>query len=137
MPPAPMRAWGAPARAVGEKKGLTGSITMYYRRGDECFDEDSSVKRNKPEVLSFKVDAALLDAMHGLPNRSDFIRNAIQAALDSTCPLCKGTGILSPNQKRHWETFSEDHSVKECADCNEMVLVCTKRPRRRTRAASR
>ena len=92
------------------------------------------MKKNKADVLTFKVDAALLEAMQGIPNRSEFIRNAIQAALDSTCPLCMGTGILSPGQKRHWDALAEDHSVTECGDCNEMVLVCTKKPSKRTTA---
>jgi hypothetical protein len=95
------------------------------------------VKKTKADVLTFKVDAALLDAMQGIRNRSEFIRNAIQAALDSTCPLCMGTGILSPNQKKHWDTFAQDHSVTECAECNEMVLVCAKTPRKRTSARTR
>jgi hypothetical protein len=101
--------------------------------------EETPVKKNKADVLTFKVDAALLDAMQGIPNRSEFIRNAIQAALDSTCPLCMGTGILSPNQKKHWDAFAKDHSVTECADCNEMVLVCANTPKRsaRTRASEK
>ncbi len=92
----------------------------------------STMRKNKPEVLSFKVDASLLAAMKGIPNRSEFIRNAIQAALDSTCPLCMGTGILTPNQKKHWSTFAEDHSLKECSECNEFYLVCANKPKRRS-----
>jgi hypothetical protein len=86
--------------------------------------------KKKAEVLTFKADASLLDAMKGIPNRSEFIRSAILAALDSACPLCVGTGILSPNQKKHWDAFARDHAVEECADCNELILVCDKRTRR-------
>ncbi len=89
------------------------------------------MKKHKDEVLTFKADASLLDAMRGVPNRSAFIRNAIQAALDSTCPLCMGTGILTPNQKKHWDLFAKDHSVAECDDCNELILVCGKQPKPR------
>ena len=53
-----------------------------------------------------------------------FIRAAVLAALDSTCPLCKGSGILSPNQQKHWDQFSRKHSIRECHDCNEFHLVC-------------
>jgi len=82
----------------------------------------------KSEVISFKVDESLREAMSGIPNRSDFIRNAVVAALESSCPLCKGTGVLSPQQKRHWDEFAEDHRVKECRKCHEFYLVCDKRP---------
>ena len=89
------------------------------------------MRKQKHEVLTFKADASLLDAMRGIRNRSDFIRNAIQAALDSTCPLCMGTGILTPNQKTHWDSFAKDHAVAECDDCNELILICAKRPKQR------
>jgi len=89
------------------------------------------VKHNKEQVLTFKADESLLDAMKGVANRSEFIRGAILAALDSACPLCKGTGILTPNQKKHWDTFARDHAVEECGDCNEIHLVCANKPKRR------
>lgn len=92
-------------------------------------------KRNKEQVLTFKADESLLEAMKGVRNRSEFIRRAIQAALESTCPLCMGTGILSPNQKKHWDSFAKDHTVRECADCNETILVCGNKPVRHTRAS--
>jgi len=53
-------------------------------------------------VISFKVDAALAEEIRQLPNRSDFIRKAILAAMENTCPLCQGTGIITPEQKPHW-----------------------------------
>lgn len=80
--------------------------------------------RQKSEIVSFKAEAALLEALRGLPNRSEFIRAALVAALDGACPLCKGTGILSPAQRTHWELFARDHQVRECADCHELHLVC-------------
>ncbi len=59
----------------------------------------------KSEIITFKADRALLQAMQGLPNRSEFIRSAVLAALDSACPLCRGTGILSAPQRQHWSTL--------------------------------
>lgn len=80
--------------------------------------------RKKSEIITFKVDETLIEAMRGIENRSGFIRAAILAALDSTCPLCGGSGILTPNQRDHWQTFCRDHSLTECADCHELHLVC-------------
>jgi len=78
----------------------------------------------KHEIITFKADASLLKAMRGVANRSEFIRSAVLAALENVCPLCKGSGILSPDQREHWEAFSADHSVEECRDCHELHLVC-------------
>lgn len=78
----------------------------------------------KQEIITFKVDEPLREAMRHIPNRSEFIRAAILAALDSVCPLCEGTGILTPDQRRHWDTFVENHTLEECADCHAVHLVC-------------
>lgn len=83
--------------------------------------------RSKTEVISFKADAELLKALSGLSNKSEFIRTAILAALDSTCPLCAGTGTLTPNQMRHWNELATDHSLEECEHCRETRLVCGNR----------
>lgn len=80
----------------------------------------------KHEIITFKADEALRDALKGMPNRSEFIRDAILAALDSACPLCKGTGVLSPRQMDHWKEFTSDHVLAECGDCHELRLVCTR-----------
>ena len=93
--------------------------------------------RRQDEIITFKADESLLAAMKGIRNRSEFIRSAIMAALDSTCPLCGGTGILTPEQKKHWDTFTVDHSVEECKDCHEVHLVCANAPARRARKQSR
>ncbi|NQT20763.1 MAG: CopG family transcriptional regulator [Planctomycetes bacterium] len=91
------------------------------------------MKKTKQEIITFKVDEALLEALTGIPNRSEFIRTAILNALDSACPLCNGTGVLTPNQRDHWATFSADHSVEKCGDCHEFRLVCARQSRRRAR----
>ncbi len=51
-------------------------------------------------LVAFKVDddlAAVLDAM---PNKSEFIRAAIQARLAEVCPTCGGTGVKPHSKKR-------------------------------------
>ena len=80
--------------------------------------------KRKAEVITFKVDEALAHALAGLPNRSEFIRAAILNALDNACPLCRGIGILTPNQKRHWEAFAEHHQIHECDECHEFHITC-------------
>ena len=82
--------------------------------------------KKKDSVITLKVNEDLLDVIKHIPNRSEFIRAAIMAALDSICPLCNGTGMLTPKQKEHWEDFSQNHAVKQCDDCNEFFLACMK-----------
>lgn len=82
------------------------------------------MSKSKPEVISFKADESLVKALNNIPNRSQFIRAAVLAALDNTCPLCQGTGILSPEQRKHWERFSRTHTLAECHTCQALHLVC-------------
>ena len=84
----------------------------------------SAADRRKEEVITFKVGEDLADALAGMPNRSDFIRRAILAALGNACPLCGGTGSLTISQMRHWEEFTTQHRVEFCEECHEARLVC-------------
>ncbi|MGD9817071.1 MAG: ribbon-helix-helix domain-containing protein [Desulfomonilaceae bacterium] len=85
------------------------------------------MKNQKQEIITFKVPESLRNAMKGIPNRSEFIRHAVLAALGSICPLCRGTGVLLPHQKNHWDQFSVDHRLEECDACHAMHLVCSNR----------
>jgi len=82
------------------------------------------VSIKKQEIIAFKVDKALAEALGRLPNRSEFIRAAILSALKNSCPLCQGTGLLSPEQKRHWESFLHSHTLNTCDECQAVHLVC-------------
>ncbi len=92
---------------------------------------------HKDSVLTFKADPDLAAALRALPNRSDFIRSAVLAALDSTCPLCSGSGILSPKQKEHWEKLRGTHHIARCADCQEFVMVCDRHAPQHTHRSTR
>ncbi len=83
------------------------------------------MKNAKSEVITFKVDAALSEALKDIPNRSRFIRSAVLAALDNICPLCQGAGFLTPGQKQHWDSFAEGHTIRRCHDCHEIYLTCS------------
>ena len=78
----------------------------------------------KQGIVTFKVDDGLFEVIKDIPNRSEFIRNAILSALGNICPLCNGTGILTPNQRNHWDEFCSNHEVQTCQDCSERHLVC-------------
>jgi len=86
------------------------------------------MKGNRQEIITFKVDAFLLDSLKDMPNRSEFIRSALLTALGSACPLCGGAGVLNAHQKAHWEEFRKSHSVQRCGKCQQLRLVCTSGP---------
>ena len=81
-------------------------------------------QRHKDEVITFKVDPDLAEVLRRIPNRSQFIRSAVLNSLDHICPLCQGLGILSPDQKQHWQDFTEHHGITECSTCGSVHLVC-------------
>lgn len=82
------------------------------------------MSKQKSDIITFKADDSLVEALRQIPNRSEFIRSALLTALENMCPLCQGRGALTPAQKRHWEEFMRDHTVEECTDCHEVHLVC-------------
>lgn len=82
--------------------------------------------KKKQSIVTFKVNEDLLAVIRDIPNRSEFIRAAIMTALENVCPLCSGSGLLTPKQKEHWESFSRDHALKRCDDCQEIFIECTR-----------
>lgn len=79
---------------------------------------------HKDEVITFKVDAALAEALKGIANRSEFIRQAVLQALKHECPLCHGNGTLTANQMKHWVEFTRTHTVQVCDVCGETHIEC-------------
>lgn len=82
------------------------------------------VKPKDIEVITFKVDQSLAKLMRGIENRSEFIRAAILQAMDNVCPFCRGSGVLTPHRKKHWDELSKHHDMKECKECESDVFVC-------------
>ena len=78
----------------------------------------------KTDLITFKVEPSLAALIDHLPNKSEFIRKAILAALTNTCPLCQGLGVLTPEQREHWELFTKRHKVERCGDCDAVHLEC-------------
>jgi hypothetical protein len=78
-------------------------------------------KPNK-QIVAFKVEpdlAALLDAM---PNKSEFIRNAVARQLSTACPLCRGTGIAPfTGVSDELTRLVQQHPLCVCAGCGVKV----------------
>jgi len=80
--------------------------------------------RQKEEMITFKADKELAQALSEVSNRSAFIRDAIRMVLGGRCPVCRGTGMLTAAQLDHWREFSTHHRVEQCEQCTELRLVC-------------
>jgi metal-responsive CopG/Arc/MetJ family transcriptional regulator len=78
----------------------------------------------KERVFTFKTDEELAMALDDVPNRSEFIRKAIEVALEKRCPLCGGAGSLTPAQHDHMQHFLTVHSLEKCEECNAVHFVC-------------
>ena len=83
-----------------------------------------AIKSKDVEVITFKIDRSLSRMMKGIENRSEFIRLAILEALQSICPFCKGTGVLTAHRKKHWDKLASEHKSHTCRECDEVVLEC-------------
>ncbi len=81
--------------------------------------------KKKEHIFTFKTDEHLADLLEKIPNKSQFIRKALQAALEQDCPLCQGSGILTGEQREHWQHFLTLHSLEKCEQCNATHLVCS------------
>ena len=78
----------------------------------------STPRARKPILVALKVDAETAAALDAVPNKSEFIREALRARLEETCPLCAGSGRRPPAPvpqpgRRHL------HAVPRarCSDC--------------------
>lgn len=80
--------------------------------------------RKKERIFTFKTDDFMADSLNEIPNKSEFIRKAVQTALDQKCPLCSGTGTLTQQQQNHLDEFLTLHSLEKCGECEAVHFVC-------------
>ncbi len=78
----------------------------------------------KEQVINFKVDKDLQEALSLIPNKSEFIRNSIRESLGNKCPLCGGSGILNESQKSHLDEFMKHHHLEKCGECDQVHIRC-------------
>ena len=72
----------------------------------------------KPVLVAVKVDAETAALLDALPNKSEFVRGALRARLDESCPLCAGTGMraatpIGSRGGRHLHALPR----ARCGDC--------------------
>lgn len=91
----------------------------------------------KRSLVALKIDDETAAMLDGLPNKSEFIRAALRARLEETCPLCAGTGVRA---RLHVERPGGRHlhvlPRARCGDCGrESPVVADVDPATADRAA--
>ena len=75
----------------------------------------------KTEVVAFKVEKELADLLNKLPNKSAFIRKAIEAQLGLACPLCNGKGVVPRGVHDHYLPLLKQLSARDCDGCGSQL----------------
>ncbi len=76
-------------------------------------------KHPKTAVVAFKVEEELAEFLNKLPNKSAFIRKAIQAQLGMACPLCNGKGVIPRGLHDHYAPLLARLSSRHCDGCGD------------------
>ena len=69
------------------------------------------------KIVSFKVEPALAEFLASLPNKSEFVRQAVLAQFGMTCPLCTGSGVIPRGVGDHFAEEFRRHGTRACAGC--------------------
>jgi hypothetical protein len=74
--------------------------------------------RTTKQIVAFKVEPELAAVLDAMPNKSEFIRAAVQNRLEQACPLCRGTGIApSGGASGELAKLVSQHPLVVCAGC--------------------
>ena len=76
----------------------------------------------KSVVVTFRVDAHLAEELDRLPDRSAFIREAIQQRLHDTCPACGGEGRVDCGSGTWIRQTLEKAGGRVCTCCTTTFL---------------
>ena len=83
----------------------------------------STERPQKKTVVAFKVEEDLADLLNKLPNKSAFIRKAIEAQLGRACPLCHGKGVVPRGVHDHFAPLLKKLSSRHCDGCGHDVAL--------------
>jgi hypothetical protein len=74
--------------------------------------------RPAKQIVAFKVEPELASLLDAMPNKSEFIRAAIQSRLATVCPLCRGTGVAPYGAINDDLTkLVQQHPLVVCSGC--------------------
>ena len=73
--------------------------------------------KGKSVVVTFRVDAHLAEALERLPDKSAFIRKALNTTFHETCPACAGEGRLDCEAAKWLADVLEQKGALKCECC--------------------
>jgi hypothetical protein len=76
-------------------------------------------KAPKTAVVAFKVEKELAELLNKLPNKSAFIRKAIEAQMGMACPLCNGRGVVPRGLHDHYLPLLRQLQSRHCDGCGD------------------
>ena len=74
-------------------------------------------------VVAFKVEQELAELLNKLPNKSAFIRKAIEAQLGMACPLCNGRGVVPRGVHDHYAAVIRKNNQHQCDGCGHETAM--------------
>lgn len=74
-------------------------------------------QRPKSVVVTFRVDPHLAEALERIPDKSAFIRDALQQSLHETCPACNGVGRVDCEAAEWIGRVLREKGARTCGCC--------------------
>jgi hypothetical protein len=77
-------------------------------------------KGKKQVMVAFRVDAHLAEELDRLPDKSGFIRRAIERAFHVACPVCEGRGTVSHETTAYVTDLLRRQHAERCPCCGSV-----------------
>jgi len=75
----------------------------------------------KQVMVAFRVDRHLAEELERLPDRSGFIRGAIERAFHVSCPVCEGRGTVSHETAGFVGGILRREKARRCPCCGAVA----------------
>jgi hypothetical protein len=79
-----------------------------------------AAKNGKQVVVAFRVDRHLAEELDRLPDKSGFIRGAIERAFHVSCPVCEGRGAVSHETAAFVGRMLSRAKARRCPCCGSV-----------------
>jgi hypothetical protein len=94
-------------------------------------------RNGKQAVVAFRVDRHLAEELDRLPDKSGFIRGAIERAFHVSCTVCEGRGTVSHETAAFVDVLLRRERARRCPCCGAVAPAAGRAAPRRKRAPAR
>ena len=74
-------------------------------------------EKSKQRIVTFKLEEEFAAFLDTLPNKSEFIRKALLAALMEPCPVCNGKGSVPRSLRADLQKIFDEREFVPCSYC--------------------